>query len=108
LSPGAWGEHQNTNLRHCAPLYPRLRTVSQGSGYYAWATRPPSRRAVEDQLITERIRVFRAASRSSYGAPRKLDLREDGHKVSRKRVARLMREAQIRGAYRRRRFDSSA
>lgn len=74
------------------------------SGYYAWRSRPPSRRAIEDQRLTERIRVFHTASRSSYGAPRiMLDLRDDGLAVSRKRVARLMREAGIRGAYRRRR-----
>jgi putative transposase len=94
---------------HAEKAHHRTRTLCRmlgvsRSGYYAWVSRPPSRRAVADQLLTERIRVFHAASRSSYGAPRIwLDLRDDGHRVSRKRVARLMREAQIRGAYRRRR-----
>jgi putative transposase len=87
----------------CTRAMCRMLGVS-ASGYYAWRSRPPSRRAIEDQRLTERIRVFHTASRSSYGAPRiMLDLRDDGLAVSRKRVARLMREAGIRGAYRRRR-----
>lgn len=75
------------------------------AGYYAWARRGPSRRAVEDAHLTERIRHFHQRSRGSYGAPRlHVDLRDfDGTRISRKRVARLMRSAGLTGVHRRRR-----
>lgn len=73
------------------------------SGYYAWCRRPPSRRAVEDAAISERIEHYHGRSRGTYGAPRILrDLaEEDGLRVGQKRVARLMREAGIQGVSRR-------
>ena len=40
------------------------------SGYYAYVKRPPSRRAVEDAGLLERIEHFHARSRGTYGAPR--------------------------------------
>ena len=98
---------------HAEKANHRVRTLCKmlgvsTSGYYAWRSRPPSRRAVDDQLLIERIRLFHTASRHTYGAPRIwLDLLDDGHRISRKRVARLMREAGIRGAYLRRRRGRS-
>lgn len=72
------------------------------SGYYAWRSRPPSTRTVHDQVLTERIRLIHHRSRCTYGAPRIwAELRDDGVRVGRKRVARLMRAEEIRGAYRR-------
>jgi putative transposase len=74
------------------------------SGYYAWRTRPPSTRTVHDQVLAQRIRLVHQRSRSTYGAPRiHAELRDDGVRVGRKRVARLMRAAGIQGAHRRRR-----
>lgn len=74
------------------------------SGYYAWRTRPPSIRAVHDQVLAERIRLIHERSRFTYGAPRiHAELHEEGLRVGRKRVARLMRRAGIQGAHRRRR-----
>jgi putative transposase len=74
------------------------------AGYYAWARRPLSQRAVADQALTERIQEIHARSRATYGAPRVhaelrlgLDIR-----VGRKRVARLMRAAGLQGCHRRR------
>jgi len=32
------------------------------SGFYAWRARPPSKRAMEDAVLTERIRQIHAAS----------------------------------------------
>jgi len=73
------------------------------SGYYAWVKRPRSRRAGIDAALSEKIRVAHAASRGTYGAPRlRIDLAEAGIRVSRKRVARLMRNLGLSGVSRRR------
>lgn len=75
------------------------------SGYYAWRERPPSARAIANAVLTETIRQVHKASDETYGMPRvRAQLRHDGHCVSRKRVARLMRQACIRGVSRRRAF----
>jgi putative transposase len=75
------------------------------SGYYAWRERPPSSRAIGDRVLTERIRVIHAASDYTYGSPNiHAELRDEGMRVGRKRVARLMRQAAIRGVSRRRAF----
>lgn len=73
------------------------------SGYYAWRSRRPSRRAVQDAALSERIRASHERSRGTYGAPRvRADLRAGGVVVSRKRVARLMRALGLVGVSRRR------
>jgi len=62
------------------------------SGFYAWCVRPPSRRAVDDSRLVPVIRACHARSRGTYGSPRiRKDLIDLSHRVSRKRVARLMR-----------------
>lgn len=62
------------------------------SGYYAWTRRPPSSRALVDAKLVPVIRASHARSRATYGSPRiHQDLRALDHRVSRKRVARLMR-----------------
>jgi len=74
----------------------RLYGVSP-SGYYAWRSRPPSRRALEDEGVVERIRRVHAASRKTYGSPRvHEDLKREGARLGRRRVERLMREHGIR------------
>jgi putative transposase len=69
-------------------------------GFYAWKRRRPSARSVRDAELTERIADIHADTNGIYGAPRiHLELREDrGVRVGRKRVARLMRVAGLRGA----------
>jgi transposase InsO family protein len=68
------------------------------SGFYSWLKRPQSQRAQDDEVLTEKITVFHCGSRFTYGSPRiHKDLQAAGHKVGRKRVARLMRSAGIRG-----------
>ena len=58
-------------------------------------------------MLTLEIKASYQASRQTYGAPRILDdLRQAGHRVSRKRVARLMRQAGLR-ASRPRRYVST-
>ena len=72
------------------------------SGYYAWVKRPPSERAVTDAALTAKIRAAHATSNGTYGAPRlQIDLAEAGMRISRKRVARLMRNAGLVGVSRR-------
>ena len=75
------------------------------SGFYAWRKRPPSRRALEDAVLSERIRAIHAASDGTYGSPNiHAELRDEGMRVGCKRVARLMRAAHLRGVSRRRGF----
>jgi putative transposase len=77
------------------------------SGYYAWLKKPESDRAIEDKRLLRLIRASFKASQGVYGAPRVfLDLREAGETCSKHRVARLMRENNIRAkaGYRTRRY----
>lgn len=63
------------------------------SGYYAWRSRPPSRRAVEDKEILERIRGAFEKSRQTYGSPRIHQvLRRQGEAIGKRRVERIMRD----------------
>ncbi len=63
------------------------------SGYYAWASREPSKRAKQDQVLLTHVRAAHQASRGTYGSPRvHAELHENGFQVGRKRIARLMRE----------------
>jgi putative transposase len=72
------------------------------AGYYAWHRRLPSARANSDGELLKRIRTIHAGSRGTYGAPRvHAELRAEGLPVSKKRVARLMREAGLTGVSRR-------
>ena len=79
----------------------RLLGVST-SGYYAWHGRAPSAHAESDAALLERIREIHRTSRETYGAPRiHAELIAEGHAVSRKRIARLMRGAGLAGISRR-------
>lgn len=74
------------------------------SGFYAWRKRPPCRHQREDAQLTETIRQVFASHSGRYGSPRlHADLRDQGMSCSRKRVARLMREAGIAAKRKRRR-----
>ena len=73
------------------------------AGFYAWQQRPPSARAQGDAVLLQRIRTIHATSRQTYGARRvHAELRAQGARHSCKRIARLMREAGLAGASRRR------
>ena len=75
------------------------------SGYYAWRDRSPSPRRLANAVLTEQIGEIHRVSGESYGMPRvRAELLEQGHRASRKQVARLMRLASIRRISRRRGF----
>jgi putative transposase len=72
------------------------------SGYYAWRKHPVSKHQKTDAELLERIKHFHKRSDGTYGVPRIVeDLIEEGFHVSPKRVARLMRQAGLRGVCRR-------
>ena len=82
------------------PLMCRMLGVSR-SGYYDWRSRPPSRRSRENAALIGTVRQIHERSRETYGSPRvHAELRSVGIHCSRKRVARLMREAGLRGCMR--------
>ena len=88
-------------------LYPtrmmcRLLGVSS-SGYYAWRGRPESRHARDDRELTQAVRRVHASSGGTYGSPRiTVELRSEGRRHGRSRVARIMREARLTGCPKRR------
>ena len=72
------------------------------SGYYAWRNRERSAREHSDEALSARVREIHQRSRGTYGAPRiHAELAAEGTQVSRKRVARVMREAGLAGVSRR-------
>lgn len=73
------------------------------SGYYAWRRRPSPERTQRDQALSAHVRAVFNASKGRYGSPRvHAQLRAAGHRVARKRVARLMRDDGLRARPRRR------
>ena len=93
--------------KHSVQAMCRLLGVAP-SGYYAWLGQPMSDRAEEDARLLRLIRASFTASQGIYGSPRVfLDLREAGEGCSKHRVARLMREHQLRAlhGYRMRRWS---
>ena len=73
------------------------------AGYYAWKDRPASARQRRDCEVLAAIAAIHGESKASYGWPRiHAELRHRGVWVSRKRVARLMRQAGLSGMVRRR------
>jgi putative transposase len=73
------------------------------SGYYAWARRPVSPRAVEDAALVVEIKAAHKTGRGAYGSPRvHRELRAKGRRIGKKRVERLMRDEGIVGRKKRR------
>jgi putative transposase len=82
---------------HSIGLMCRVLEVSR-SGFHAWQVREPSARAREDARLTARICELFKLRREVYGSPRIWsDLVDDGERISRKRVERLMRQAGLSG-----------
>ena len=93
-----------TKAEHSIQIMCRVLEVSR-SGFHAWARREPSARAVADAALSGRIAEIHADSLRTYGSPRvHAELRlEDGVRIGRKRVERLMRNAGLAGQLKRRR-----
>jgi putative transposase len=67
------------------------------AGYYAWRRRGESARRRQDQGLLVQIQALFDRSRGTYGSPRiHRALVANGVRVSRRRVARLMRETGLR------------
>ena len=73
------------------------------SGYHAWASREPGRRAQANAALLPLITQAHQASRRTYGSPRLYRwLQQHGHACGRHRIARLMRAAGLSSHHRRR------
>jgi len=80
------------------------------SSFYYWRSAAASRAARDavDAALAGRIRVVHAAHDGTYGAPRiTAELRDNGQRVNRKRVARVMRRYRIEGLRLRRRVQTT-
>lgn len=78
------------------------------SGYYAWQSRKESQRRKADEALRRRIEQIHRQSRGTYGTPRvHAELHAEGERVSRKRVARLMRASSLVGVSRRKSFRTT-
>ncbi len=79
----------------------RVLQVSR-SGYYAWRRRGLSQRAQANARLLVAIKQAHKDSRETYGSPRVHQvLLRQGQRCGRHRVARLMRQAELRGVPRR-------
>ena len=73
------------------------------SGYHKWAKAKPSARDRENSCLAAEIRGIHQTSRSRYGSPRiHAELNDRGRRISKKRVARIMRENGIKARPKRR------
>jgi len=85
------------------PIQLMARTLGVSrSGFYAHRDRRPCDRAIADADLTDRIRAIHRASRETYGVPRvHAELADEGLRVGRKRVERLMKAVGLKGVSRR-------
>ncbi len=80
----------------------RLLEVSR-SGYYAAKTRPESKRSLHDRTLMKEIKRIHAISKGVYGSPRvRAELQDEGLRIGRHKVAKLMRLERLRGCPKRR------
>jgi transposase InsO family protein len=71
------------------------------SSYYSWLSRDPSKRSVENEELSNRIKKIYELSKRTYGSPRvTIKLQEEGLHVSRRRVARLMKRQNLKSIIR--------
>jgi putative transposase len=93
--------HEN---RHIYPIT-RMCTVLEVSenGYYNWLKRGKSQRKRDDEQLVSRIEDAYQENRGVYGSPRiHAELKAQGIKCGRKRIARLMHEQNISARRKRR------
>ena len=85
--------------QHCSQYPVRMMcgalNVSR-SGYYAWRSRPESKRAQRHRELTDKIHYFHQRSRETYGSPRiHEDLLDSGEQIGENTVALLMQRSSI-------------
>jgi transposase InsO family protein len=67
------------------------------SGFYAWRKKPLSAHSAQNVDLVREIRRIYAQGRGEYGSPTICEaLRQEGHLVNHKRIARLMRQIGLR------------
>jgi len=94
-------------IERCSGRYPiqlmcRLLKVSC-SGFYAARTRPESARTLYDRALLPRIKRIHTQNKGVYGSPRvHAELNDEGCRVGRHKVAKLMRLERLRGCPKRR------
>ncbi|UXP30692.1 IS3 family transposase [Reichenbachiella agarivorans] len=82
--------------KHSVEKMCRVFKVSR-SGYYRWLHHKPSKRYKQRKQLMEDIKKVHLSSKQRYGSPKVTDdLQDMGWKVSRQRVARIMRAEGIR------------
>ena len=96
--------------RDAFPMRLMCRCVQvSASGYYGWATRPPSARAQENARLVARMRDLHTEHDSVLGSPRMWEeLRYAGERCGRHRGARLMRRAGMHSVPQRRQWQSKS
>jgi putative transposase len=71
------------------------------SAYYGWLSRKPSKRDIDNEYLNQKIREIYHDSKRTYGSPRiTLALRGQGIRVSRNRVARIMKKENLKSIIR--------
>ena len=92
---------------HTVKIMCEVLKLSRG-GYYNWLKRRESKRASTDQRLIDQILRIHEETRGIYGAPRiHAQLKRNGTRVGKKRVARLMREVGICGVTRRKKWRTT-
>ena len=72
------------------------------SGFYRWCKRPESRRQIENRRLDAHIKAIYMRNKGRYGSPKiTAELRSQGWKVSKNRVARRMKQAGLKSVVRR-------
>ena len=72
------------------------------SGFYRWSKRPESRRQIENRRLDAHIKAIYMKSKRRYGSPKiTAELRSQGWKVSKNRVARRMKRSGLKSVVRR-------
>ena len=83
------------NKEFCIEKMAKVFQVSR-AGYYKFLRKSPGKRELENQRILKEIRKVYETSRKTYGSPRiHGELKKAGESCSKKRIARLMKQAKI-------------
>lgn len=73
------------------------------SSYYHWLVRKPSKRSIEDSLVTTEVKQIFEKSKMRYGSPKiTAELKKKGISVSRPRVARIMAKNNLKSIIKKR------